>query len=34
MFKNFGRRLKDEDLVGAPMKLKILQQAGGFAARL
>ncbi|KAE9374715.1 hypothetical protein N431DRAFT_556955 [Stipitochalara longipes BDJ] len=30
-FKAFQKTLKDEDLVGAPMQLKFVKEAGGFA---
>ncbi|KAH8767947.1 hypothetical protein BGZ57DRAFT_748746 [Hyaloscypha finlandica] len=30
-FKNFQKILKDEALVGAPMQLKFVKEAGGFA---
>jgi hypothetical protein len=30
-FKAFQKTLKDEDLVGAPMQLKFMKEAGGFA---
>lgn len=33
-FKAFQKKLKDEDLVGAPMDLKFVKEAGGFASRL
>lgn len=33
-FKKFGKTLKEEDLVGAPMELKFVKQAGGFVSRL
>jgi quinol monooxygenase YgiN len=30
-FKAFQKTLKNEDLIGAPMQLKFLKEAGGFA---
>jgi len=30
-FKTFQKTLKTEDLVGAPMQLKFVKEAGGFA---
>ncbi|KAH7321940.1 hypothetical protein BKA65DRAFT_91351 [Rhexocercosporidium sp. MPI-PUGE-AT-0058] len=33
-FKTFQKKLRDEDLTGAPMQLKMLKDAGGFTSRL
>ncbi|KAH7393609.1 hypothetical protein BKA64DRAFT_676587 [Cadophora sp. MPI-SDFR-AT-0126] len=33
-FKAFQKKMQDEDLVGAPMQLKMLKHAGGFTSRL
>jgi quinol monooxygenase YgiN len=33
-FKAFGKKLKDEDLIAAPMQLKFLKSVGGFSSRL
>ncbi|KAH6684314.1 hypothetical protein B0J14DRAFT_526893 [Halenospora varia] len=33
-FAAFQKKLKEEQLVGAPMQLKITKAAGGFASRL
>jgi hypothetical protein len=34
VFKAFSQKLKDEDLVGAPLQLKFVKAAGGFNPRL
>ncbi len=33
-FKAFQKKLADEDLVGAPMRLKFVKTVGGFVTRL
>ncbi|KAG9237286.1 hypothetical protein BJ875DRAFT_168870 [Amylocarpus encephaloides] len=33
-FKVFAKTMQDEELLGAPMQLKVAQPAGGFASRL
>jgi hypothetical protein len=33
-FKAFQKKLKDEDLVGGPMQLKLVKNVGGFSSRL
>jgi hypothetical protein len=33
-FKAFQKKLKDEELVGGPMQLKLVKNVGGFSSRL